>query len=171
MADLARLHRNLVVIREPRYSEFDEEGDSPIRIDIWWRGQNANGAFMLALACLVQRGTRSHHGTRLRLCQIAENGESVESGTRVLREFARQARLEAEVLVVEDDGSPFTAQISKASADANAVCIGLRMPRPDESAADYWTYFKSLRDSTASLTLVAFALASEDVQFKSIFRN
>lgn len=168
--DLARLHRNLVAIREPRSSDFDAGGESPIRIDVWWRGQNANGAFMLALACLVQRGARSRK-TQLRLCQIVGKGESVSASTRVLEEFSRKARIEAEVLVVEGDGRTFAEQISEVSADADAACIGLRRPREDESAEEYWTYFRTLRDSTASLALVAFALASEDIKFKRIFRN
>lgn len=168
--DLARLHRNLVAIREPRSSDFDAGGESPIRIDVWWRGQNANGAFMLALACLVQRGARSRK-TQLRLCQIVGKGESVSASTRVLEEFSRKARIEAEVLVVEGDGRTFAEQISEVSADADAACIGLRRPREDESAEEYWTYFRTLRDSTASLALVAFAFASEDVKFKRIFRN
>ena len=168
--DLARLHRNLVAIREPRSSDFDAGGESPIRIDVWWRGQNANGAFMLALACLVQRGARSRK-TQLRLCQIVGKGESVSASTRVLEEFSRKARIEAEVLVVEGDGRTFAEQISEVSADADAACIGLRRPRADESAEECWTYFRTLRDSTASLALVAFAFASEDVKFKRIFRN
>ena len=168
--DLARLHRNLVAIREPRSSDFDAGGESPIRIDVWWRGQNANGAFMLALACLVQRGARSRK-TQLRLCQIVGKGESVSASTRVLEEFSHKARIEAEVLVVEGDGRTFAEQISEVSADADAACIGLRRPRADESAEEYWTYFRTLRDSTASLALVAFAFASEDVKFKRIFRN
>ena len=41
----------------------------------------------------------------------------------------------------------------------------------DEESKAYWDYFRTLRDATAPLPLVAFALASEQVNFKSIFRN
>lgn len=91
--------------------------------------------------------------------------------TRVLEDFARQARIEAEVCVVEGDGRPFAVRISELSAAADATCIGLRMPRTDETPDSYWDYFRTLRDATAPLPLVAFALASEQVNFKSIFRN
>ena len=90
---------------------------------------------------------------------------------RVLEDFVRQARIEAEVRVVEGDGRPFAARISELSADADATCIGLRMPCADETPESYWAYFRALRDATAALPLVAFALASEQVNFKGIFRN
>lgn len=170
VVDLARLRRNLVVIREPQTAQQDLPGGrGDLRLDVWWRGQNANGAFMLALACLVQRGTLRR--VRLRLCQIAEAGASVAACTRVLEDFARQARIEAEACVVEGDGRPFAVRISELSAAADATCIGLRMPRADETPDSYWDYFRTLRDATAPLSLVAFALASEQVNFKSIFRN
>ncbi len=171
VVDLARLHRNLVVIREPQTVEDAPGGGGrgDLRIDVWWRGQNANGAFMLALAFLVRRGTLRR--VHLRLCQIAEAGTSVAACTRVLEDFVRQARIEAEVCVVEGDGRPFAVRISELSAEADATCIGLRMPRADETPESYWASFRALRDATASLPLVAFALASEQVDFKSIFRN
>ncbi len=169
VVEVARLRRNLVVIREGAAQALPE-GPRALRLDVWWRGQNANGAFMLALAFLVRRGAQQSQ-VRLRLCQIAEAGASVAACTRVLEDFARQARIEAEVCVVEGDGRPFAVRISELSAAADATCIGLRMPRADETPDSYWDYFRTLRDATAPLPLVAFALASEQVNFKSIFRN
>ncbi len=170
VVDLARLHRNLVVIREPPAAQQGlPVGRGDLRLDVWWRGQNANGAFMLALACLVRRSALRR--VRLRLCQVAEPGASVAACARVLEDFARQARIEAEVRVVEGDGRPFAARISELSAEADATCIGLRMPCADETPESYWAYFRALRDATAALPLVAFALASEQVNFKGIFRN
>lgn len=167
VVELARLRRNLVVIRarQPRLAER-----GALRLDVWWRGQNANGAFMLALACLVRRGAQERR-VRLRLCQIAEAGAATAACTRVLETFAREARIEAEVCVVEGDGRAFAARISELSADADATCIGLRMPRADETPESYWRYFQALRDATDALPLVAFALASEEVEFRRIFSS
>ncbi len=166
--DLASLRRNLVVIREPESVE-PQAAETPRRsIDVWWRGTNPNGAFMLAVACLVRRG--KWEGARLRLCRIAA-ADSVAESTRVLEDFIQQSRIEAEALVVADDGRPFIDRIAEVSAETDATCIGLRTPRPDETPEAYWGYFKSLRDATATLPLVSFSLASEDVDFRRIFRD
>lgn len=165
VSGVARLRRNLVVIREP--GEAVAEGTAPRRIDVWWRGTNANGAFMLALACLVRRGR--WNDARLRLCQIAPRGASVSDGKRVLEDFIRRSRIDAEALVVNDDGHPFAQRIAEVSVGADATCIGLRTPRADESPEEYWSYFATLRDETSSLPFVSFAMASEGVDFRRIF--
>lgn len=169
VCDLARMRRNLVVVREPAAPARLSPERGEYRIDVWWRGRNANGAFMLALACLVRRGVRSR--VRLRLCQIAEPGTPAAACARALDAFVREARIEAEVVVVAGDGRPFAARICEVSAEADAACVGLRMPRADETPEDWWRTFAALRDATAPLPLVAFALASEQVDFRRIFAS
>ena len=47
--------------------------------------------------------------------------------------------------------------------------MGLRRPADGETDDAYGEYVRKCIDATASLSLVALALAAEDIDFKSIF--
>ena len=179
---LARCQRNVVLLGEGA-SRQASRADATLatvrnivsargrRIDVWWRGQTSNGAFMLALACLVLRGD-AWHGATLRLCNIAEPGMDMEEGERILREFLAKARVAAEVLVLEPAGDrPFNEHICDMSGDADLTFVGLRTPGPDESAESYGDYVQSLTAGLSSVPLAVFALAGEVVDFRRIFRE
>ena len=141
------------------------------RIDVWWRGQTSNGAFMLALACLVLRGD-AWRGATLRLCNIAEPGMDATEAERILHEFLAKARVAAEVLVLEPAGDrPFNERICDMSGDADLTFVGMREPGPDESAGSYGDYVQSLTAGLSSVPLAVFALAGEAVDFRRIFRE
>ena len=61
------------------------------------------------------------------------------------------------------------SQIRDTSARSDLVLMGLRRPADGETDEAYGEYIRNGFAATASLPLVAFALASEDVDFKSIF--
>jgi hypothetical protein len=179
---LARCQRNIVLLSEgsarpPRRAEGtlatvrDAQPVHGRRIDVWWRGQTSNGAFMLALACLVLRGD-AWRGATLRLCNIAEPGMDAAEAERILHEFLTQARVAAEVLVLEPAGDrPFNERICDMSGDADLTFVGLRGPGPDEPAEPYGDYVQSLTAGLSSVPLAVFALAGEAVDFRRIFRE
>ena len=179
---LARCQRNVVFLSEMPSHRLLRPG-TPLatlrdivpaqgrRVDVWWRGQTSNGAFMLALACLVLRGD-AWRGATLRLCNIAEPGMAVDEAERVLREFLAQARVMAEVLVLEPSGDrPFNERICEASRDAALAFVGLRGPGAEESPDSYGDYVQSLTAGLSSVPLAVFALAGEAVDFRRIFRE
>ena len=179
---LARSQRNVVLLddglsRRPARADValttvrDLSTAHGRRIDVWWRGQTSNGAFMLALACLVLRGD-AWRGATLRLCNIAEPGMGVAEAERVLHEFLSKARVAAEVLVLEQTGDrPFNERICDMSGDADLTFVGLRGPGPDEPADMYGDYLQALTAGLSSVPLAVFALAGESVDFRRIFRE
>ena len=174
---LARCQRNIILVGDRR-SPVQDDGTVTLahhpdsrRIDVWWRGQTDNGAFMLALACLVLRGD-SWRGATLRLCNIAEPGMDVEDVQRVLEGFMAKARVAAEVHVMEPDGQrPFNETICEVSGDADLTFVGMRGPGADETADAYGDYVRSLTAGLSSVPLTIFALAGEAVDFRRIFRE
>ena len=111
-------------------------------------------------------------GAMLRLCNIAEPGMAVEEAERILREFLAQARVVAEVLVMEPSGDrPFNERICEASGDADLTFVGLRGPGADETSDSYCDYVQALTAGMSSLPLAVFALAGESVDFRRIFRE
>ena len=164
---LAGRKRNIVVVAD----NSDAEPPPPRErtIDIWWRGKQANAPFMLALAFLLMRGSE-WRGARLRVCNVAESEERVDESKRLLDGFLAEARVKAETVVLAPRASlsPMS-QIRDTSARSDLVLLGLRRPGDGETDEAYGGYVRNGFAATASLPLVAFALASEDVDFMSIF--
>jgi hypothetical protein len=155
-----------VFVRDRQGGEVPDENAA--RIDVWWRGQNQNGPFMLALACLMVQSTERK--TRIRLCRISEKGVPAAESEKILREFLMASRVEADVFVRDFDPavSPVSV-IAEASADAKWTFIGLRPPKEGETPESYADYFRQMRERTASLPSAVFSLAADGVDFKRIY--
>jgi hypothetical protein len=172
-AYLAGLGRNAVFVRERQDSsetaETEKKGAIP-RIDVWWRGKNQNGAFMLALASLVVRSAAGK--ARVRLCNIAEKGVKAADAERILKNFLLSSRVDADIFVrdYEPGVSPLSV-INAVSADAQYAFIGLRPPAADESEESYAEYFRGIREETQSLRSAVFSLAADGVDFRGIYRE
>ena len=164
---LASRKRNIVVVADN--SDAEPPPARERTIDIWWRGKQANAPFMLALAFLVMRGSE-WRGARLRICNVAESEDRVDESKRLLEGFLAEARVKAETVVLPPRASlsPMSL-IRDTSAKSDLVLMGLRRAADGETDEAYGEYVRNSFAATASLPLVAFALASEDVDFKSIF--
>lgn len=163
-----QLRRSAIFVRERQAEELNDK--KPARIDVWWRGQNQNGPFMLALATLIKES--QERKTKIRLCQIAESGVDPVDAKKILTEFLTSSRVEADVLIKENDPtrSPVSV-INEVSSDAMYTFIGLRPPREDETPESYADYFRQMREGTLSLPSAVFTLAAEGVDFKRIYRE
>ncbi len=164
---LASRKRNIVVVADNSDAESPPARERTI--DIWWRGKQANAPFMLALAFLLMRGSE-WRGARLRICNVAESEERMDESKRLLEGFLAEARVKAETVVLPPRASlsPMSL-IRDTSAKSDLVLMGLRRAAEGETDEAYGEYVRNSFAATASLPLVAFALASEDVDFKSIF--
>ncbi len=159
---LVRNRRNVMLVG----GDADERQPDGF-IDIWWRGAHANGAFMLALACLLKRREAwAQHPLRLNMIVQPETRAAADG---VLSGFLRKARVEAEVRVLETESDSFLDTIAVHSKDAALSFIGLRRPLDDEPADVYGDYVAYLRDGLKSLARPVFTLASEEVDFRRIF--
>lgn len=159
---VCRCRRNLVLADGP--AEVPERGF----IDIWWRGESPNAAFMLALAFLMQRG-KSWRRHPLRLSMIVRR-RSPEAAERALEEFLARARLSAATRVVVAEDVPFVETIAANSSDSAVSLVGLRAPRPDEAPSAFGDYVLGMRDGLSGVPYPIFTLAAEDVDFNGIFR-
>jgi hypothetical protein len=156
-----RHRRNVILIG-------DGEGATDGYVDIWWRGANANGAFMLALAFVLKQD-EAWRNRPLRVNMIVPHGQSTSSAEDQLATFLKDARIKAEPRVVDGGNIPFIETIAIWSRDAAVTFIGLRQPDPNEAEGAFGNYVCSLRDGLSSLACPIFALASEEVDFRRIF--
>ncbi|HRR35100.1 MAG TPA: Na-K-Cl cotransporter [Kiritimatiellia bacterium] len=163
---VAHTRRNLIIVRE---TADESVSTSRPRIDIWWRGLTPNVAFMLALACLVKRSPY-WSGTRLRLCHAVEKEEVRDEAQRTLDAFLVQARVDAEVAVLIQDGRSAFERIRESSSDASLVFLGVRKPEHESDDA-YAAYIRTFLDGTSGMPLTVFAMAAETVDFQGIFQS
>lgn len=176
---LAKRGRNALFVRErpeqPQEGNASETEPPPRRntrrIDVWWRGRNQNGPFMLALARLMQQQMPGR-AVSIRMCQLAEEGADPGEAKKLLSTFLSEARVDAEPFVkaYSHTSTPIEL-IAKSSSDADFAFIGLRPPEKDEDPKTFAEYFRSMRDATANIPCTVFALASEGIDFKRIYRE
>jgi hypothetical protein len=163
--------RSAIFVRERSEdvaAEEVERKNAPERIDVWWRGRNQNGSFMLALASLMARS--SARKTRIRLCRIAEKGTEAAEAERGLKNFLAASRVEADIFVTAGEAGVSPMEIiAEASADAQYAFIGLRPPTEEDSPESYADYFSRMREGTLPLRSAVFALAADGVDFKRIY--
>jgi hypothetical protein len=63
-------------------------------------------------------------------------------------------------------------EISRVSAEADIVFLGMRPTQEEESAEDYSRYYEALLSQTATLPATALCVAGEKtVDFRAIFRD
>ena len=164
---LAMRRRNIIVVADN--SDIEPPVAQKRVVDIWWRGKQANAPFMLAVSCLLMRDDE-WRGARLRVCNIAEDASHADDARRMLENFLSSARVKAETIVVlPESGRNAMGKIRETSAGSHLVLLGMRRPGENESDESYGAYVRECRAATMALPLVAFALASEDVDFQSIF--
>jgi amino acid transporter len=165
---LVKCRRNVIVLKYRSDLAGDgQAGNGPI--DIWWRGNNLNAGLMLAIAVLLQHGGGTDFPKRrLRLNMIIHRRTLAEAESS-MDEFLFDSRVNAEPRVMESGGRPFADVIRENSEDAALSLVGLRKPEPDEAEADYAEYFRALVSSLDGVSPVAFVLAGEEVDFRSLF--
>ena len=158
--------RNVVLVGAGESAEPSKGG----YIDIWWRGENRNGALMLALACLLRKRERAWRKVPLRLNMIVSRRTDEEAET-MLSEFLAKARIQASTRVLRlEEGRLFSETIAASSSDSLVMLLGLRAPKADETDAEYGEYCRVLGEGTGDVSRVILVLAGEEVDFTAMFR-
>ncbi|RMG85191.1 MAG: hypothetical protein D6708_16075 [Candidatus Dadabacteria bacterium] len=125
------MHKSLILGRAeppcPRRSQPE--------VHVWWGGLERNGDLMLLLAYLLTRNPEWRRST-IRVLSIASNEMMREATERNLRLLMPEIRIEAEVEVeVRPAGTTVAEFIAARSAQADAVFLGLALPKPGDEAA------------------------------------
>ncbi len=169
---VARSKRNLIVVREP----LEEEGSAAPpakrkrRIDVWWSPKSANTPLMIAVAVLLRRSEDWTDAT-LHLRTVVETEAEHAGAAERLQQFATDARVRATTEVLVSGDRTLLEVIREASDDAELVFMGLRQPRPDESAEEFSKYYAERIESTKDLEATVFVMAGEQIDFNRIFED
>ena len=124
------------------------------RIDVWWR-DDATGRLMLLLAYLLTRSS-VWNDSKIRLL-TADNNDDKQKADGELKRLLDEARIEAEVHIVEELDA---AAIAEESSDATLVFIPFRIRnnRPQDP------FGGSLDETLFTLPVTAMVMAAEDIE-------
>ncbi len=156
MKDLMALDRSVLVV------DFDSERGFGVgrRIDIWWGGLQRNGALMLLLAFLLNSDDHWREAD-VRILTVVDSEGQKETAERELDRVMAQTRLSARQRVLCAPNTPITDVMSRESGDSDLVLLGLRQPRPKESAAEFFGHYDRLLTVLPTTMLVASAPSFE----------
>ncbi|MFT5474400.1 MAG: solute carrier family 12 sodium/potassium/chloride transporter 2 [Kiritimatiellia bacterium] len=171
---VSRCRRNIVLVRESDEPADDDatETASTHVVDVWWRGDQRNIGFMLALAELLRRS----HGRRkmqIRLKTIVDADADVSDAEARLAGLVDSGRIAADPIVIQRDNRPIFEILQESSADADLVILGMRAPTEGdtEDMHDHqaYAYYETLLGSIAGLPTTALVLAAEEIRFDRMF--
>jgi len=150
--------RNVLILRGLDASGFD----SMKRIDVWWGGFRKNGALMIIIAHLLQRGIEWNNAI-IQLNMVVKSDKAADEARKNITELIDKLRIKCRInLIVQNDRS-FYDILSKASDSADLVIMGLA--EPQENFAAYYADFKI---HTTGLPVTMFVLAAQDIEFEEI---
>jgi len=94
-------------------------------IDIWWRGE-MNGNLMVLLAYIIAIDDREKNlNPKIRVIRMAENNESVENDRIEMTDLLQNARLNGEVVILENEKRDFFEVLKEHSKEADLIMMGL----------------------------------------------
>jgi hypothetical protein len=137
------------------------------RIELWWRGHQANIGLMLALGFLLKRQA-VWADAEITIWRIVGVEADVQPVAEELAQLLANARFSARTQVIVERGDPFDA-IERHSRGADLLFLGLRPRGEGESLADYAEYYAGLARRTEGLPPTALVAAGEAVDLHRLF--
>ncbi len=156
LRDLLLLDRSVLIVRYDR----DRGLGVGRRIDIWWGGLERNGALMLLLAYLLSSHDR-WRDAEVRILTVVQTAQMKQTAERELEAIMAQTRLAAETRVLVRRGAAIDEIMKEESGRSDLVLVGLRQPRPEEKAEDFFVHYDRILDALPTTMLVASAPSFE----------
>ncbi len=150
--------RNVVILRENRSRGFGQQQ----RIDVWWRGLQANGGLMLLLAYLISQNlgwTRAQVYLKL----VAPDDDRAQVASQQLEKLLKQLRLKFIPQVLLAEGRSFDTILRDSSQTADLVFLGLAKP-----VVHFPSYYDQLHQRTTGLPTTLFVLAAPHYNFREV---
>ncbi len=150
--------RNVLIFRDSESKGFGKMK----RIDIWWGGLKSNGALMIIIAHMLQRGMEWNNAV-IQLNMVVKSERAASEARKNISELISKLRIQCSINLVVQNNRNFYDILPKASRAADLVIMGLAEPK--ENFANYYADFKV---NTKDLPATLFVLAAQDIEFDEI---
>lgn len=96
------------------------------RVDVWWKGEQ-NGNFMALLAYILRKSDEQEgrEPRTIRMIRKLSNEEDREGAQQEMEALLYSARLDGEILIVDDDGETIVQTVKMVSRDARLILMGM----------------------------------------------
>ena len=164
-ATIATFHearRSVIILRESKRGFGRRK-----KIDIWWKGMQANGSLMLLLAYLLRKDIEWRNA-QLYLKLVVSDESAAIAAKENVRNLVEKLRISAVPTILISQGRSFKEILHSSSVDADLVFLGVAKPdRPDR--AKFREYYENLQVVASGLsTTVMFVLAAPDFAFQEV---
>jgi hypothetical protein len=143
---IAKLHKNILLLHFN--TSIAKQKDK--RIDIWWGGKEKNGDLMLLLSYLI-RLNNAWQKTTINIFSVVKTESEKLSFETQIRNAVYESRISAHVELFVMNDSNFISILSKKSAEADLVFLGLA-----HHIHDYSKTIESIDKITKNLKAVIF---------------
>ena len=150
LRDLLALDRSVLMLRY----DLDRGFGLGRKIDIWWGGLESNGALMLLLAYLLS-SHRQWRDADIRVLTAVRTEKQRAKAQAELHRIMDQTRLSAKCEVILSPGVDIAELMRRESGESDLVLIGLRQPKPEESAAEFFGHYGRILEVLPTTMLVA----------------
>ena len=156
LRDLLLLDKSVLIVRH----DLDRGLGVGKRIDIWWGGLERNGALMLLLAYLLNSHDR-WRDAEVRILTVVPSEKRQALAEKELAGIMAQTRLSAETRVLLRGGRQIPEIMREESGRSDLVMVGLRQPKPEEKAKDFFIHYSRILGALPTTMLVASAPSFE----------
>ena len=142
----------------------------PKRIDIWWDDEHKENSELMVLLAHMHQTSKGYGRVAINIkCTVpTESARKHRQG--YFEEFFANARFKATTQVlVKSENEEIAHLRDHASDGANLVLCPLRPPTPEESEAEYLSYYQSLIKAHRRIDNVVFVLSAEKVDLTELF--
>ena len=161
-ATIATFHearRNVIILRESQRGFGRRK-----KIDIWWKGMQANGSLMLLLAYLLRKDIEWRNA-QLFLKLVVADDSAARAAKENVKHLIEKLRLSAVPTILVSQGRSFKEILHSSSVDADLVFLGIRKPNQEK----FREYYENLQVLASGLpTTVMFVLAAPGFAFEEV---
>jgi len=161
---IAQIHqagRNVAILKENRDRGFGRRQ----RIDVWWRGMQANGGLMLLLAYLLRTDIDWRDAT-IYLKLVVPHNVAAQSAQANLDQWLKRLRLGVLSQVLVAEGQPFEQILHQSSENADLIFLGMATP-----GENFTHYYEKLQSLVNGLPTTVFVLATASFAFGEVLDN
>ena len=161
IAAIHRLNKNVVILKAKKDQNFGNYR----RIEIWWRGQQANGSLMILLAHLL-RYDLHWRGANIYLKSIVKNKKKKQEIEQNLSDYINKLNINLIPEIIISPETSFEQNLRKYGQDADLIFLGLA-----ESTQNFADYYFQWQKRTENLPPIAFVMAANDFPFEEVLEK
>ncbi|MGF1486289.1 MAG: Na-K-Cl cotransporter [Prochloraceae cyanobacterium] len=159
IATFHEARRNVIILRESQRGFGRRK-----KIDIWWKGMQANGSLMLLLAYLLRKDIEWRNAQLFLKLVVPDDSAAIAAKENV-KNLIEKLRLSAIPTILVSQGRSFKEILHSSSVDADLVFLGIAKPDREK----FREYYENLQVLASGLpTTVMFVLAAPDFAFEEV---